>query len=494
MSFSCARIFSDHMVLQRNQSIAVFGTAPAGACVAAELNGSYAEGIADADGKWLIRLPAMDARGALELRVTCGEQCKVFHDVVLGEVWLAGGQSNMEFELYKAKGGFVDIANSADDDLRFYQVELTETNEERDRLKRPAPDGWVASGPEYAASFSAVAYYFAVKLRGELNVPVGIVGCCWGGTSASCWLSREKLEEDEDLKIYLEEYERDRFHGSTEEYLAARAVYDAQVAAYEEQLKALCEREKDEERWRREYDQLVYPWPPVLGERNYQRPNGLYETMVCYAAPYTMRGALWYQGEGDSNHAHLYARLLGKVLEQWRQDFMNPELFMGVVQLTGYAGENGEDDSWGVVRDQQRIVGSGPNAAVAITYDVGMADNIHPIEKRTVGNRLADQILAHCYGKKLDVSLADPESVSVQDGDLVLRFTQALCCTGKAQGFQVHGADGKWTYADAEVSGDTVVLRGNAAAKAVRYAYTNWTDANVYQTNGIPLPPFERTL
>lgn len=494
MKLTCARIFSDNMVLQRNQRIAVFGTAPAGETVIVGLNGQKATGTADAEGKWLAKLPAMDTRDVLTLCVSCGQECIKFRNVVLGEVWLAGGQSNMEFELYKAKGGFADIAGSADADLRYYQVELVETNEERDRLKRSAPAGWVAAGPKYAEHFSAVAYYFAVKLREVLKVPVGIVGCCWGGTSASCWLSREMLEKDEELKIYLEEYERDRFKGTTEEYLAARAAYDAQVAEYEAQLKALCESEKDEEKWREKYDQLVYPWPPVLGERSYMRPNGLYETMVRYAAPYTLRGALWYQGEGDAHHPYLYVRLLSKVLEQWRGDFMNPELFMGVVQLTSFAGENGEDDSWGIVRDQQRIVGSGRNAAVAITYDVGMAENIHPIEKRTVGNRLADQVLARCYGQELDVNLAHLNNVKTEKEGLKLQFTTQLSCEGTAKGFQVCGEDGKWSYTDGTVCRDSVTLHCDKLVNAVRYAYTNWTDANIYQANGIPLPPFTQEL
>lgn len=490
MKFTCARIFSDNMVLQRGMDIPVFGNGIPGAIVAAELNGAAAQTTVGDDGKWLIKLPAMDVRGALTLTVESEGETIAFENVVLGEVWLAGGQSNMEFEMYKAKGGFADIANSADADLRYYQVEQTESNEARHILKRPCPSGWVAAGPDYTAHFSAVAYYFAMKLRKELDVSVGIVGCSWGGTSASCWLSEKMLLSYEPLKVYMEEYVQQTAGRTQEEYLKAKDEYDALVAVYEEKLNYTLAAYKDEDEWRAEYKKLEYPWPPPMGDRCFMRPCGLYDTMVGYAAPYGIRGALWYQGEGDAGHAEMYAKLLSLVMEQWRRDFMNPDMYVGVVQLTAFGSENEDDASWGVVRTQQeKMAVEDGKAAFAVIYDVGEKDDIHPIEKRTVGNRLADQILAKLYGKDIDAAYAEVAEAAAAEGKVVLKVTEPLVCNVQAKGFQTL-IGGKWTWAEASVCGREITLCTDRA-EAVRYAYTTWTEANVYQTNGIPLKPFE---
>lgn len=490
MKFTCARIFSDNMVLQRNQEIPVFGCGRPGAEITVMFNGAKEKSVVGQDGKWLVKLPAMDKRGAMTLTVESEDETITFENVVLGEVWLAGGQSNMEFEMYKAKGGFADIANSADADLRYYQVEQTESNEARYILKRPCPAGWVAAEPDYTAHFSAVAYYFAMKLRKELDVPVGIVGCSWGGTSASCWLSEEMLSSDEPLKVYLEEYAQQTEGRTQEEYLKAKDEYDALVAVYEEKLNYTLATYKDEDEWRAEYKKLEYPWPPPMGDRCFMRPCGLYDTMVKYAAPYGIRGALWYQGEGDAGHAELYAKLLSLVMEQWRKDFMNPDMFVGVVQLTAFGSEAEDDASWGVVRTQQeKMAVEDGNAAFAVIYDVGEKDDIHPIEKRTVGNRLADQILVKLYGKEIDAAYAEVIKAEAADGKIILKVTEPLVCKEDALGFQIL-KDGKWSFVKAGAGGEEITLFAESA-EAVRYAYTTWTEANVYQKNGIPLKPFE---
>lgn len=491
MKLTCARIFSDNMVLQRDREIPVHGTGTPGAKVTVELNGATAAAFVAKDGKWLAMLPAMDKRGNLTLTVKSGEETIAFHNVVLGEVWLAGGQSNMEFEMYKAKGGFADIAESLDPELRYYQVPMIANFDEPDVLKRPCPDGWVSASPETTAEFSAVAYYFARKLRAYLgDVPVGIVSNSWGGTSASCWTSEERLRADPDFDVFFKNYEEQCAGRTQEEYLHNRKVYDDQVEEYEKKLTHIRETYKDEEEWRAEYKKLEFPWPPAWGDHCYMRPCGLYQTMIKHPAPYGVRGAIWYQGEGDGMNplAPMYAKLLKSVMDQWKEDYLNPDMFVGVVQLPKH-GTDDTDDGWGIARTQQEKMATEDGGVFAVTYDVGEADDIHPIVKRPVGERLADQVLVKLYGADIDAAYAEVAETAAADGKLILKFTQPLVPNDDAKGVQIL-KDGKWSYVKASAAEDALVLEADAA-EAVRYAYTVWTDANVYQKNGIPLKTFE---
>ena len=496
MNFTCARIFSDNMVLQRNQEIPVRGSGTPGAEVTVEFNGAVVTGKVAENGIWIVKLPAMDKRGALTLTAKSEGETITFQNVVLGEVWLAGGQSNMEFEMYKAKGGFADSANSYDPDLRYYQVEMVENNDTRHILKRPCPDGWVVAGPDVAQEFSAVGYYFAKRLREELgDVPVGIVGNSWGGTSASCWLSEEKLRADPDFAVYFTDYEKQCEGRTQAEYMQAKKEYDAKVAAYEAKLTHLRETYKVEEEWRANYKQLetTYPWPPPMGDHCFMRPCGLYETLIKYPAPYGVRGAIWYQGEGDASQtlAPMYAKLLKNVMDEWKKDYMSPDMYVGVVQLTSYGTD--EEDAWGIVRTQQeKMAVEDGRGAFCVTYDVGEPDNIHPIEKRTVGYRLADQILVKTYGKDLDVAYAEIADSKAENGTITLKVTQPLVANDDAKGFQIL-ADGKWSWVKGKADAESITLFADKA-EAVRYAYTTWTDANVYQKNGIPVKPFLKKL
>jgi len=490
MKFTCARIFSDNMVLQRGRENPVHGTGTPGAEVNVEINGASVTGTVDETGKWLVMLPAMDKRGALTLTAKSEGETIAFRNVVLGEVWLAGGQSNMEFEMYKAKGGFADIASSTDPDLRYYQVPMVANADQPDILKRPCTDGWVSASPETTAEFSAVAFYFAQKLREHLgDVPVGIVGNSWGGTSASCWTSEEKLRSDPDFDVYFKRYEEECSGRTQEEYLRNHEAYEAQVAEYEKKLAHIRAVYKDEDEWRAEYKKLEYPWPPAWGDHCYMRPCGLYQTMIKAPAPYGVRGAIWYQGEGDGTHptAFMYAKLLKAVMDQWKEDYMSPDMFVGVVQLPKY-GTDDTDDGWGVGRTQQEKMATEAGGAFCVTYDVGEADDIHPIVKKPVGYRLADQVLVKLYGVDIDAAYAEPDKVEKAEGRIVLKFTQPLVPNEDAKGFQIL-KDSKWSYVKATTDCDSVTLYA-ADAEAVRYAYTTWTDANVYQKNGIPLKTF----
>lgn len=490
MKFSCARIFSDHMVLQRNRPIAVFGKGPEGAKVQVELAGRSAETVCR-DGKWRAILPAMEEKGSQTLTVRCGGEEISFGDVLLGEVWLAGGQSNMELALEDARSGGEEIPRSADPLLRYYHTVKTASEADRARAESEVPAGWVCSAPETAGRFSAVGYHFAQRLRRELDVPVGIVGCNWGGTSASCWMSRETLSADPELAVYFADYDQAVKGRTEEEYQRQKADYQAQIDQYNVRMAAVPVSKSDMDAFRAASADIIYPWPPPMGADCFLRPCGLYETMLSHVAPYTLRGVIWYQGESDDQHAPLYSRLLTTMIAQWRADFMQDDLFFDIVQLPGYAGETPEADNWGVLRlNQEKVKETVPHTALAVIYDVGERDNIHPIDKKTVGGRLADQALAAVYGGTADVRLGKLVQAQAGEKALHLTFDVPLCvCGERVEGFQIFGKDGAWRDAQATVQGETVTLTGEAIAGA-RYAMTNWTQANVFQKNGIPLPPF----
>lgn len=494
MKFSCARIFTDHMVVQRNLPIAVFGTAPDGAAVTVSLAGCTQQCVAR-EGSWLVHLPAMDPRGCFEMVVSCGAETLRFEDVVFGEVWLAGGQSNMEFALADARSASEEIPYATDADLRYYHAVKTPTHSGYDRAEKQVPSGWVTATPQTAPAFSAVGYHFAKRLRASEQVPVGIVGCNWGGTSASCWISREALLTDPALSVYIDEYEKSIAGQTDQQYEKLAAEYEQSIEQHAALMAAVTVDKGDVDAYRAATSDIIYPWPPPMGRGCFLRPFGLYDTMLGQITPYTLRGVIWYQGETDEWHADLYARLFGLTIAQWRSDFGRDDLFFAFVQLTSFASEDENSPRWGHLRAQQALVAETvPNTAMAVIYDVGERDNIHPIDKKTVGNRLADQVLSAVYGQDIDVRLAKPTQKETADGQLTVRLDSELHVSGdKAEGFQICGQDGVYVYADASVLGGAVQLKSQQVPQPVcaRYAFTNWTNGNVYQENGIPLPPFE---
>ncbi len=506
MRFSCASIFTDHMVLQRRRPVAVFGKGPEGETVEAEFIGHTASAPVR-HGEWLLFLPAMDERGAHTLRVRCAGEELAFSDVVLGEVFLAGGQSNMELILENAESGAREIPASLDPDLRYFHVLKTA----KPPLPRAAegtvpllcvpspeyleePEPWVTSSPETAGQFSAVGYHVGKRLRAALGVPVGLIGCNWGGTSASCWVSRETLAQTPGLRVYLDDYDRAVQGQTTDQYQKAKADYADALAAYAERMARVTVSKEDMVAYREATKDIVYPWPPPMGPDSERRPHGLYETMLSRVFPYTLAGALWYQGEEDSGtHPELYETLLTALMRQWRRDFREEDLFFGVVQLPGFAGEDAAGEAWGKVRlAQAAVCGRDAHAALAVVLDAGERDNVHPIDKETVGNRLADQILCHLYGAEMDVRLYAPKRIAREGNALVLRFDTALHSRGESDDFQLRGPDGAWARAEAKIEGSAVRLTapGLDAPCAARYALTNWVEGRVYQANGIPLPPF----
>ena len=493
-----AAIFSDRMVLQREKPIAVWGDGKDGVRVTVTLAGHSASCIIR-DGKWRVTLPPMPAADRLTMTVRSGAVCIRFREIAVGEVWLCGGQSNMEYEIKDELNGqaLLDSLTPECGVRYYYTPKQRMIDDAFDRTERQAV--WNEATPEAARSWSAVGLYFALELSQKLGVTVGLIGCNWGGTSASAWVSRDVLESDAALKAYLSEYD-EKVAGKTDAELIA--AYDAYMA-YQDQWWAAYSAllaEHPDTPWDaalKIVGESKYPGP--MGPKNENRPCGLYETMLRRVCPYTLRGFLFSQGESDDHRPETYETLLTALIGCWRRDWDDSTLAFLNVQLPMYRAAYDPDyKHWCRIREAQanvyrKLRGTG----LAVLADCGEFDNIHPKEKATAGHRLALQALCEVYHKMPRAKASAPMFVSgyPAGSSFVIRTENAadgFRLTGDAAGFELAGADGIFYPADAAFSPDCITLTAKAVAapRYARYAWTNYMEVSVYGMNGLPLMPF----
>ena len=477
-----AAVFSDHMVLQRERPVAVFGEADA--LVTATLDVLRAEA-QPVGGRFHLEFPPMPAGGPYELTLACGGEKLVFTDVMVGEVWLCGGQSNMEFRLHEGKGGAAEAASAEDDRLRFYTVNQ-EAEVDEAMLERERATAWKPLAPGTCGDVSAVAYYAGRRLREALGVPVGMLICCVGGTEISNWISRSTLATLPEGRAALEAFEKS-IEGITDEAFAlANADYQARVNKWVEAAEAL-RRETPDVRGADIAKQVGdFPWPPPSGPHMLRRPGNLFRTMTARVAPYGARGLLWYQGESDSGRAEAYEALFTALIDDWRRAFENDGLFVVTAQLPNFASDPAVED-WPAIREIQRRVSDAVNGcAVACLLDCGDSTDLHPWDKVRPGRRMANLALQHAYGLPVDAEAPRLLRAS-QEGDcLRLRFTKPLAAlSGDLRSLKVNGA-----AAAARVSGGELWIEAAAPAK-VAYAIENDPAACLFSENGLPAFPFE---
>ncbi len=549
-SLRVAAVFSDHMVLQRETPVAVFGTAPAGGRVVVDLMDdqgvtvaqtmavAQAYGEHETEAPWLAILPALPASGPYTLRVSHETNRLEFADVMIGEVWLAGGQSNMELELHTSEHSDEAIAAADDPLLRFYNTPKAGRIDE----SAEAASGWEPALAPQVAGMSAIAYHFGARLRAQLgaDVAVGIIDCYIGGTSITSWMSRATLIGSDAGRPYVERYEA-AIAGKTEEQMRAEAdewqtVFDQwnnNVAAMKEAHPDITQPQIDAEIG-------PCPWPPPVTPFSERRVSAPYEAMVRRVAPYTLRGFLWYQGEEDEAQCESYRELLGLLIEEWRTlwnlagyaeptvgyqaDAGADALPFIVVQLPQWidrqVAARGEDPRhWPVIRAAQLDASETIDDVLLVcTMDCGEFDNIHPLDKTTVGTRIADMALRGVYGRA-DVEAESPRvaSVTPAPGALDVTFTNAqglhwrgttpdtmraaAGATGARavgeSGFEIAGADGVYVDAGAQIlpgDGERVTVRVEEpqvdSPTAVRYAWKSWGPAPLFNGAELPALPY----
>ncbi len=491
MKLTAGAVFSDNMVLQREKPVPVWGKAAPGETVCCALSGFREEARADSDGRWRLTLPPMAAGGPYTMTLESGGEALGFSGVYLGEVWLAGGQSNMELALAASAGGDAALANCANGLLHFYATPKVTTPE----AAEAAQSGWRIVSPDTAANLSAVAYYAAVRLARELQVHVGILECFWGGTYAHCWMSRSVLSRFPAGQRRLRWYDQQMGDKSDQVFREECLAYEAQVDSWNRRIAARRAAQPDVTWKVLNAECGLYPWPPPAGPTGFQRPGNLYDSMLTRIRPYAIRGVWYYQGEQNALWPEDYEAELGELIRCWRDTWQDPALPFLVAQLPMFAADTGAE-SWPLLRAAQAAVARRePGVALAVLADLGEEDNIHPTDKEPVGTRLALLALDTVY--RLPVNGRSPYLTGwrVEKGAARLTFARdggGLYLAPGDSGFALAGADGKYYPAQARAEGCrvTVTCPQVPSPVSVRYAWHNFGPAGLYGGGGLPAEPF----
>ena len=491
-------LFTDGAVLCRGKEIRVFGEASGGTALRALLLDADGHALADhegtaEDGRFLITLPPQEARTGCRLVVSGGETAVTAEDVAIGDVYLAGGQSNMEMELRNSLGG----TGQAKDDplLRFFNVPRKAVVNEEQR-KEIRETRWKPVSRETAGYNSAVATIFGQEMRRRHpDVPVGIIGCYWGGTSVTCWMDEETLQSLPEGRRYLEEDAGKSAGKTMEAYLAEEKAFQDGMAEWgrkAEEYKASHPGTDD-----RELEKVLgpFPWNPPAGPGSPYRPAGLAESMLKEISPVTLTAALYYQGEEDTGRTEHYDRLMEAMIRFWRGIFREPELPFLFVQLPMWIPYDGEDTrSWARTRLAQASVrDTVAGTGMICLLDEGEYGNIHPVNKQPVGLRLAELACRMMYGEGEESPRVTGYSIC---GDTIVAETTQNLKTpdGKAPRLlEIAGEDGAFVPAEGVISGNRIRIRSERVKQpvSVRYAWTDWSDqVNIFGGNGLPLEPF----
>ena len=611
-------MFGDNMVLQRGKPIRFWGWARAGESVRVELAGHVATAVAGTDGRWQTEVEAPAPGGPYAVKITGPEQSVMLHEVLVGDVWLCGGQSNMELGLGRVRNGADEVKAAEHPEIRLFTVKQRVAYSP---VAVPQGSWKICSPPTVAdgAGFSAVAYFFGRKLQEELQVPIGLIEDCWGGTPVESWMSPETLRRLKDFDPLLTEIERLHAKGGPEygsflmhwldEYDAGSQSNSWAAADLDDSgwktvpvpggfaelgvadVPGIC--------WFRKEINLPDPLPvgpatlclgsiekmdtaylngqwvgasswvenprkyaikngvlqpgrnvlavrvfklkpqggflarpdelrlilgdkseiPLAGEwkgklsadarpphplpltyENYPTmPMVLYAGMIQPVAPLSIRGAIWYQGEANADRAHQYRTLLPAMIGDWRQLFHQGDFPFYIVSLPAFMHHRDQpgSDSWAELREAQALTARKvKHSGLAVTIDTGEADNIHPIDKQIVGERLALCALADEYGKKIPFAGPTFTSMTHLPGALKLRFHHidgGLVVKGDKPGeFSVAGKDRQWHWAEARVEGDSVIVSSPAVPEpqAARYAWQANPAATLFNGAGLPAVPF----
>lgn len=494
--FSVAAVFSSNMVLQREKPVNIFGYGRDGDVVAVQSEGvrRTAKVI---DGRWLVKLPPHKAADNVTITVSCGEENKIFTNVCYGEVWLAGGQSNMELELQNCREKDA-LQNDKEPNVRFYYTQKKVIKEE-DFFETEKNTGWTEFSSENAKAWSAVGYFFAKELAKKLGVTVGVVGCNWGGTSASHWMSRESLEKDSDMREYLNDLDKATEGKSDEELKKEWDEYHAyDMAWYQKSL--VFYKEHPDGSWDECQEfcgKNLYPGP--ISEYNPMCPTVLYKSMIQRVCPYTLRGFIYYQGESDDHRPRTYYKLFRELIGLWRNDWGDDSLPFLFVQLPMHRYKADPDyKHWCLIREaQMKVFDTVKNTGIAVALDMGEFNEIHPKSKEPVGHRLALQALYSVYGfENMKDEAFSPmyESFQLTDGGMLLsfRYCSGFKVEGEVCGFEIAGEDKEFKPAKAEFRGEQIFISSEEVPEPLygRYNWTNYGDVTVYGVNGLPLAPF----
>lgn len=429
-------LFTDGAVLQRGQMVPVWGTADNGEKVTVEFGNQKVSTTAK-DGKWRVDLKPLQAGGPFQMRII-GKNEVTIKDLLVGEVWVCSGQSNMEWTI-----GQIDKQKEYAPQANFPKIRMFTVKKNPSLEPQTEAKGeWKVCTPENVPGFSAVGYFFARELHKNLKVPVGMVSSAWGGTVAQAWTSLEGFDGHEELRGFSENFQR------------------------------------------------IKEKPPEKG-LNQNMPTVLYNGMIAPIIPYAMKGVIWYQGESNANNSKQYQTLFPALIADWRRLWKQGEFPFFYVQIAPFKGQPPE------IREAQLLtLAKTTNTSMVVTTDVGDANNIHPVAKEPVGQRLALAARALTYGEKVEYSGPLYQSMKVTGDNAELSFTHVggglVAKDGELKGFTIAGADKKFVPAKAVIKGDKIIVSSPEVKKptAVRYGWQNVPDVNLFNKAGLPASPF----
>lgn len=479
-------VFGSHMVLQREMPVPVWGWADPGEEVTVVFRDQAAQTTADAAGKWSVKLAPLSVGEPGTLTVK-GMNTIVLDDVLVGEVWVCSGQSNMQWSVAASIDPDLEAATAQHNKLRLFQVPQTSKTEPQEDVNAT----WKLCTPESVPGFSAVAYFFGRQLQQSLKIPVGLIQTAWGGTRAEAWASPAMMAARAEFRPILESWQQQCAAWDPER---AQAQYEQALAKWQEQAaQARAEKRQPPPR----------PQAPVDPRQSQHHPSNLYNGMVAPLVPFAIRGAIWYQGESNAGRAYQYRVLMPAMIRSWREAWKQGDFPFYQVQLANFKAiqpQPGESD-WAELREAQMLaIDAEPNVGVACITDLGAARDIHPKNKQDVGKRLARLALVDNYGfaGKLVRNGPTYRSLDVVGGKCTVHFD-----TGGSNlisyynepltGFAIAGADKRWVWAEAKVTGpDTVELSHPDVPEPVAVRY-NWSDnpqGNLYNALYLPAYPF----
>ncbi|WP_334319655.1 sialate O-acetylesterase [Termitidicoccus mucosus] len=473
-----APLFQDHAVLQRGKPVPVWGLADPGEAVMVEFKGRSVSATADADGRWRVRLPAMEADAKGARLVVRGKNRLTLDDIVVGDVWLCSGQSNMEWTVENSTQAGEEIASATNPLIREFKIV-------RAVSEKPLFEGkgqWRPCSKKSVRKFTAVGYFFAREIYENLKVPVGLINSTWGGTRIEFWMSSEALASTKaNAGIQA------RWINRLNSYPGAYKKWEIDNARWEQEQR-LASRQGTAFTARR-------PLPPEgPGSRN--MPSGLYNGMINPLVPYGLAGVLWWQGEHSTDRPDWYQELFPVMIKQWRAAFGQGDLPFYYVQLASYeAGNDKTRQQWAFLREAQMVGRNLPNTGMVVSLDIGKERDIHPPDKQVIGRRLACAALAKTYGKTMQWEGPRMERIGRNPRGIRIIFKNAeglACLDEPVRGFEIAGADHVFREVPARIDGDSVLLDlpQGTVAEAVRYCWWNFTARPMHNAAGFPAEPF----
>lgn len=503
-------IFSDGMVLQRDTANPVWGWAEAGEGITVSLAGKSAETTAGADGRWRVDLPPLPAGGPYELSVV-GSATLAVKDVLIGEVWLCSGQSWMTWDMGRVRDSDKEIANANSPQIRMFTVKKHAAVAPQDDCE----GDWTAITPQTARPLSALAYFFGRELQAELGVPIGLIHSSVPGTVAWAWTDRESLIGNSELEAWLDATDRlakeygpvffREFGAQIREWVAASG--EGALAKRVPAPKGLYASFEKLEAWRiwlAEADRAAAsggeialpPEPEPVGSiqdpryHAYRQTTMLFNGMIHPLIPYNIAGVIWFQGTGGDAFLAL--------INAWRRHW-GSELPFFFVQLPNYHGPNKDPDGIELAktREGQAAALTLPNTGMAVAIDIGVVDDLHPTNMQDYAPRLSRIALAKVYGRNIEYSGPVFESMKIEGDKIRIIFSQVgaglvVGDGGPLKGFAIAGVDGQFLPADAIIDGDTVLVSHPEIPNptAVRYAFANAPECNLFNQAGLPAAPF----